>query len=139
MEFILLCKMLHRKKSIFIYKKKKDMLYTVKELLIIEVFLLAYDVGWPGSVHDAKVYRNSYFYANRSTLIKGNDFLIGDSAYPLSPFLIKPFSKPNENQTEFNCIFSSHRIVVEHTFGRIKNRFTGTGDISVKKIYLLFQ
>ncbi|CAB4435521.1 unnamed protein product [Rhizophagus irregularis] len=65
---------------------------------------------------------------------RGNDFLIGDSAYSLSPFLIKPFSKPNENQAEFNRIFSSYRIVVEHSFGRIKNRFAGIGDITVKKI-----
>ncbi|GBC00351.1 hypothetical protein RclHR1_03820016 [Rhizophagus clarus] len=95
---------------------------------------ISYDVGWPGSVHDAKVYRNSHFYLNRTSLIKGNDFLIGDSAYPSSPFLIKPFSKPNENQTEFNRIFSSHRIVVEHSFDRIKNRFGGIKEISVKKI-----
>ncbi|GES85564.1 protein ANTAGONIST OF LIKE HETEROCHROMATIN PROTEIN 1-like [Rhizophagus clarus] len=95
---------------------------------------ISYDVGWLGSVHDAKVYRNFHFYLNRTSLIKGNDFLIGDSAYPLSPFLIKPFSKPNENQTEFNHIFSLYRIVVEHLFGRIKNRFGGIKKISVKKI-----
>ncbi|GBB91751.1 hypothetical protein RclHR1_19100002 [Rhizophagus clarus] len=95
---------------------------------------IIYDVGWLGSVHDAKVYRNFHFYLNRTSLIKGNDFLIGDSAYPLSPFLIKPFSKPNENQTEFNHIFSLYRIVVEHLFGRIKNRFGGIKKISVKKI-----
>jgi len=30
-----------------------------------------YEIGWPGSVHDAKVYRNSFFYQNVSTLIEG--------------------------------------------------------------------
>ena len=50
-----------------------------------------------GSVHDAKVYRNSFFYQNVSTLIKGWDYLLGDSAYPLSPFLIKPFINPENN------------------------------------------
>jgi hypothetical protein len=94
----------------------------------------SYDIGWPGSVHDAKVYRNSSFYSNRLSLIKDNDFLIGDSAYPLSPFLIKLFSNPNRNQAEFNRIFSSHRIIIEHAFGRLKNRFAGIREISVKKI-----
>ena len=95
---------------------------------------LDYDVGWPGSVHDAKVYKHSHFYLNRSSLIKENDFLIGNSAYPLSPFLIKPYNKPNNEQKRFNQIFSSHRIVVEHSFGRLKNRFVGIREIAVKKI-----
>jgi hypothetical protein len=123
-------------------KKEKYLYFTRKKRYALHCqgivdhrgIFIGYDVGWPGSVHDAKVYRNSHFYLNRSSLIKGNDFLIGDSAYPLSPFLIKPFSKPNENQIEFNRIFSSHRIVVEHSFGRIKNRFGGIKEISVKKI-----
>ncbi|CAB5101692.1 unnamed protein product [Rhizophagus irregularis] len=86
--------------------------------------------------------KDKYLYFTRKkrygftllSLIKDNDFLIGDSAYPLSPFLIKPFSNPNRNQAEFNRIFSSHRIIIEHAFGRLKNRFAGIREISVKKI-----
>jgi len=122
-----------KEKYLYFTRKKRYALHC-QGIVDHRGIFINYDVGWPGSVHDAKVYRNSHFYSNRSSLIKGNDFLIGDSAYPLSPFLIKPFSKPNEDQVMFNRIFSSHRIVVEHSFGRIKNRFSGIREISVKKI-----
>ena len=61
-------------------------------------------VGWPGSIHDACVLVNSTVYkkaANNEILcgenvnIGGVDvptFLIGDSAYPLSTWLMKPFA-----------------------------------------------
>src|SRR6266536_1315587 len=122
-----------KEKYLYFTRKKRYALHC-QGIVDHRGIFISYDVGWPGSVHDAKVYRNSHFYLNRSSLIKVNDFLIRDSAYPLSPFLIKPFNKPNETQVVFNRIFSSHRIVVEHLFGRIKNRFAGIRDISAKKI-----
>ena len=69
------------------------------------------NVGWPGSVHDARVYANSQFYqkvvegnllTGHSKIISGTDvplYIIGDSAYPQSPFLMKPF--------EYNTTLSS--------------------------------
>ena len=58
----------------------------------------------PGSVHDAKVFSNSYVF---QSLQNGNlakthfnllpgfevvpDYLIGDPAYPLTPFCLKEF------------------------------------------------
>lgn len=94
-----------------------------------------YEIGWPGSVHDAKVYRNSFFYQNVSTLIEGWDYLLGDSAYPISSFLIKPFSNSeNHLQTQFNITHSLHRVVVENAFGRFKNRFGSLKELNVKSI-----
>jgi len=122
-----------KEKEVYFTRKKRYALHC-QDIVDHRGIFLDYDVGWPGSVHDAKVYKYSHFYLNRSSLIKENDFLIGDSAYPLSPFLIKPYNKPNNEQKRFNKIFSSHRIVVEHSFGRLKNRFLGIKEIAVKKI-----
>jgi len=120
-------------KELYFTRKKRYALHC-QGIVDFRGIFISYDVGWPGSVHDAKVYRHSSFYLNKSSWIKENDFLIGDSAYPLSPFLIKPYNKPNNEQKRFNQIFSSHRIVVEHAFGRLKNRFIGIREISAKKI-----
>ena len=53
-------------------------------------------------------------------------FLIGDSAYPLKTFLMKPFtfnSSLANNQKVFNYHLSKACIVVENTFGRLKARW----------------
>jgi hypothetical protein len=87
------------------------------------------------SDYDAKVYQNSYFYQNFNTLIKGWDYLLGDSAYPLSSFLIKLFNNSETDlQTQFNISHSLHCVVVENAFGKLKNKFSCLKGLSVKKI-----
>jgi len=120
--------------EIYWNRKKK---YSIQCQGIVDYrgIFIDYEIGWPGSVHDAKVYRNSFFYQNVSTLIKGWDYLLGDSAYPLSNFLIKPFTNTQNNlQTQFNITLSLHRIVVENAFGRLKNRFGCLKELNVRKI-----
>ena len=95
------------------------------------------EAGYPGSMHDARVLRNSNIFTlaeNRDILtgppvsIGGNDirpYLVGDSAYPLSNWLIKPFpERTNDPQeVEFNKELSSARVKVECAFGLIKSRW----------------
>ena len=45
------------------------------------------------SIHDARVYFNSDFFLNKEKYIEENDYILNDSAYPISPFLISPFKK----------------------------------------------
>lgn len=51
--------------------------------------------------------------------------LLGDSGYPLEPFLLTPYRNPRagSNQHAFNLRHASARNVVERTFGVIKSRF----------------
>ncbi|XP_017469846.1 PREDICTED: uncharacterized protein LOC108361668 [Rhagoletis zephyria] len=53
-------------------------------------------------------------------------FIIGDSAYPSTKWLVSPFKDYgilNESQRKFNEIHSSTRMVVENAFGLLKGRF----------------
>ena len=51
--------------------------------------------------------------------------IVGDSAFPLSIFLMKPFTdgEPNEMQKYFNYRLSRSRMVVESAFRQFKSRW----------------
>lgn len=51
--------------------------------------------------------------------------MVGDSAFPLSIFLMKPFTdgEPNEMQKYFNYRLSRSRMVVESAFRQFKSRW----------------
>jgi len=52
--------------------------------------------------------------------------IIGDSAYPLLPWLVPPFRDNGHltaQQSEFNFLHSSTRIAIERAFGYLKGRF----------------
>ena len=103
----------------------------------IHVFRDIY-IGSPGSGHDARVFAHSSLYkkATVGSILNGasvqiqsqdiSPFLIGDSAYPLLSWLMKPFphngtlSDPEER---FNYHLLRARIVVENAFGRLKARW----------------
>jgi len=117
------------------WNRKKKYSIQLQGIVDYRGIFIDYEIGWPGSVHDAKVYKNSYFYKNVSKIIKEDEFLLGDSAYPLSTFLIKPFTNPQiTSQIQFNVIHSLHRVVVENAFGRLKNRFIVLKDLHTRKI-----
>lgn len=84
------------------------------------------NVGRPGSVHDAAVFRDSRIFemfgiSNLST----NYHIIADGAFPLLKWLMKPYTKKELNATEinFNYRLSSARMTVENAFGRLKGRW----------------
>ena len=95
-------------------------------------------VGFPGSVHDARVLKQSHlwevlsdgeFLSQRKVTISGCDvghYLIGDPAYPMQSWLMKPFSDTGRltpAQHTYNYRLSSARSVVEMAFGRLKGRW----------------
>ncbi|CAG8710521.1 691_t:CDS:1, partial [Dentiscutata heterogama] len=116
-------------------KLNKDVYFTRKRRYAIHLqavvdhkgIFINYDLGYPASVHDAKVFRNSSLYRCRNQLFEGNDYVLADSAYPISLNIIPSFKNPSgpdkDRQNLFNKKHSKSRVVVEQAFGRLKNRF----------------
>ncbi|XP_066587646.1 putative nuclease HARBI1 [Prorops nasuta] len=86
--------------------------------------------GFCGSVHDARVWNESdikrLIETEKNRYFPENSHLLGDSAYPLSTYLLVPYRDNghlNELQINYNTKLSSTRIVIERTFGMLKGRF----------------
>ena len=93
--------------------------------------------GWPGSVHDSRVFSTSPLYQKLHNgemlqepvvVIEGEPitpYIVGDAGYKLESFLIVPYpgrDLPSDKE-RFNHWHSSTRMIVEQAFGRLKGRF----------------
>lgn len=96
------------------------------------------NVGWAGKVHDARVFANSSLYErgqngtlfpNFTERFENVDVpvvLLGDAAYPLLPWLMKPYPEGRGTtpaQVIFNQRLSRSRMTVERAFGCLKGRW----------------
>lgn len=85
-------------------------------------------VGFPGSVHDARVLRNARYIQERLQHLhySGKQYGLGDSAFAPSRRLVPPYKRPlsliSEN-AQFNGLLASLRIYSEHTIGILKGRW----------------
>jgi hypothetical protein len=85
--------------------------------------------GYPGKVHDARVFKNSPLFdsiGGQDGRFPDNSYLLGDGAYPLSPRLMTPFRDTGRLinvQLRYNKTHSSSRMVIERSFGLVKGRF----------------
>ncbi|CAM4512426.1 unnamed protein product [Leuciscus chuanchicus] len=77
---------------------------------------------WPGSVHDSRIFRASEIY---QCLSQGefSGVLLGDRGYGCQPFLLTPFTDPQQAQQAYNHAHARTRARVEMTFGLLKARF----------------
>lgn len=80
---------------------------------------------WPGSVHDAKMLRNSaIFPAFESPRPPLDGVILGDSGYMLRTWLMTPVTNPiTRKQRSYNFAHSSTRSTVERSIGVAKNRW----------------
>ena len=79
--------------------------------------------GWPGRVHDARVFRNSPLSEHLPTL-PPDHHRIGDSAYPLTPSLMVPYKGAlTPAQDSFNTKLSQARQCIERSFSLFKCRW----------------
>lgn len=85
-------------------------------------------VGWPGCVHDNRVFRNIKLNTSRSDFFSYGEYLLGDSAFQPSNIMVPAFKKQaggelSRNQSNFNTMLARIRIRSEHSIGLMKARF----------------
>lgn len=79
---------------------------------------------WSGNTHDAFIWKYSSLRELMRTEIPPNNFLLGDSGYPLEPWLLTPYVRPTSPSEEiFNRKHIQCRNVIERCFGLLKSRF----------------
>ena len=80
---------------------------------------------YPGSTHDSFIWRNCSVYGYMAEkAASGNGWLLGDSGYPLSPFLMTPVMNATTAADQmYNKRHSKTRNSIERAFGLWKTRF----------------
>uniref|UniRef100_A0A8C8RPP7 DDE Tnp4 domain-containing protein n=1 Tax=Pelusios castaneus TaxID=367368 RepID=A0A8C8RPP7_9SAUR len=81
------------------------------------------NAGWSGKVHDARIFRNSGLKITVGD-VEMPTVILGDPAYPLMPWLMKPYTGSlDQSKERFNYRLSRSRMTVECAFGRLKGRW----------------
>ncbi|XP_030745146.1 putative nuclease HARBI1 [Sitophilus oryzae] len=100
-------------------------------LLIRDIF-----VGFPGSVHDSRVFRNSTLCATLQQKCV-NFHLLGDSGYPLLTNLLTPFrdrGQLSRAQTNYNVALATNRYIIEHCFGLLKQKYRQLYHVKLRNV-----
>ena len=86
------------------------------------------NAGWPGTAHDNRILRNSNIFQRPLSFFAERQYILGDSAFENTWFVVSAFKKPRGNklpreQEIFNDAMSKPRVISEHTIGILKGRF----------------
>ena len=109
------------------FNRKKFHSIILQGVVDNDCYFIDVNVGSPGRMHDARVFRHSQLAAfGYQKTQMGRYHIIADAAYPLMPWLMTPFKNvgnltPQHHQ--YNTALSVRRQVVERTFGMFKQRF----------------
>lgn len=117
----------------------RNHIYSIKAQVVCDNKLRIRDVvvGSPGSSHDAKIFKNCSIFKNKENYVSAHQWIAGDSAYPLSDFLITPFRSNSEQldsskRKAFNLRHSRYRVRVEHCFGLLKEKFGSLKELRMR-------
>ncbi|XP_055618931.1 uncharacterized protein LOC129764142 [Toxorhynchites rutilus septentrionalis] len=84
------------------------------------------DIGSYGRNADGGIFQKCSLYSHleNNILLPENGVLVGDDAFPLKPYLLKPYKNtPTKEEKIFNYRLSRARRIVENGFGILASRF----------------
>ncbi|MCO5548180.1 hypothetical protein L7F22_001638 [Adiantum nelumboides] len=118
------------------FDRNKNFSMLVQAVVDSDMRFLDVFAGFPGSVNDSRLLKNSALYScvehglilNGPKYVHGSfsmrEIIVADGGYPLLPWLMRPYTAPiTATEKLFNYKISSTRIVVERAFGLLKMRW----------------
>ncbi|KAJ8968733.1 hypothetical protein NQ314_002147, partial [Rhamnusium bicolor] len=112
--------------GVIFYCRKHYYSLNVQIICDAQLNILNINARFPGSAHDAAIWQTSTVLGHlRETYVNGqHSYLLGDSGYPLQPWLLTPILRPqNAQERRYNEAHMSVRNVVERCIGVLKQRF----------------
>nr|XP_054934389.1 putative nuclease HARBI1 [Dermacentor andersoni] len=91
-----------------------------------ELRILVVDPRFPGSCHDSWVWQRNPLRARLAAQLQPGEYLLGDSGYPLEPWLLVPVPGSHagtSSEGHYNQEHASMRNVVERCIGVLKSKF----------------
>ncbi|PKI36404.1 hypothetical protein CRG98_043186 [Punica granatum] len=85
--------------------------------------------GWPGKMSESSIFQNSNFYRlckeGKRLNEKIGEYIVGDSGYPLLPFLITPYegTELSESSIKFNKRHLEVALVAQRALKRLKDNW----------------
>ncbi|KAB0795114.1 hypothetical protein PPYR_04886 [Photinus pyralis] len=114
--------------AIVFYNRKGYYSINTQIICSADLKILNVNARFPGSVHDSAIWTTSAIYQHLRDAYNNGDtgsWLIGDSGYPLQPWLMTPLGgqglTPQEQR--YNVIHKRCRNVIERLNGVLKGRF----------------
>ena len=98
--------------------------YNVQVICDEKLKILDIVTGWPGSTHDSRIWNNSNICSSFERGEK-EGLLLGDSGYPISPYLMIPYPHPPNSRSKgrFNRALCKGRCTIERCIGVWKRRW----------------
>jgi hypothetical protein len=119
------------------YRSRKSN-YALNMLVVCDEVgrVLYFLAGWPGSVHDNRVWRNCEMYLQPDTFFSSSEYLLGDSAFVPGEHMIPAFKHPPKSnmpaeESKFNTYLAKPRVKSEHCIGLLKGRFPWLKNIRI--------
>ena len=105
-------------------------MYSINAQIVGGIDRKIYDIqlSSPGSYHDSATYTMSMFKGWLETRNELGGYVLGDSAYPLSTYLLTPYDENESQECMSKCLFnvrhSQCRVEqTENIYGMLKRRF----------------
>ncbi|CAL1671631.1 unnamed protein product [Lasius platythorax] len=100
--------------------------------------------GYPSSVHDARIFRNSDIYysirQNPEKYFPRGEFILTDKAYPTLKWCITPYinrGNLTRQQENFNTLVSQTRQTIERAFALLFGRFRRLKYLDMNRVDLI--